>query len=582
MPPKVLAKTEGAKGLLPVNAATRAAATAPKPPAPRLKLEVRRLPPGLTLEEFEGILGDEWKLGNGKVDWLEYRQGKVKLSLGKVPEQSRAYVHLVDEAAISAFEARFLAVTFQDKAGTYRNPDMKHLPPTLGFAPNQRTTINTKLRSDNRQGTIDQDPEFIAFLEAETQPIARSAAIDSVSVDSETPEKVVIKSTPLIEALREKKASKAKAVESNKSDKKDGKGHARNESKNDAAPEKPAKETKNQQQQQKLENAAKEAVKAVNKQVASKQLKDQQRPASPQQPQQKAQSQAKGKKASQAVARDAGGGKGAESTKADAGGATRRDNNTHAKPAANTATSKAVTQADAAGGKQTAPRAPRQRGNADGIKKMLQKDLAGIRPKNAPAAGASKPTVPTTSTTATSGSASSPAATPTATKEQPQKQSPKPPTAPKALAQAKQQQQPPATTVSTTKAYLKHANPSQGMTEILIQQALSQFGEVANVTIDPRKGTAIAIFKDPEGLKKAFVAKKVPVANGNVEILEWKERSAGQSGGNRTGGFRGGRGGGGARGGRSGNAGSGAAHASAASAQSAQPATQPPKAANGS
>ena len=114
------------------------------------------------------------------------------------------------------------------------------------------------------------------------------------------------------------------------------------------------------------------------------------------------------------------------------------------------------------------------------------------------------------------------------------------------------------------------------MSENLIQQALSQFGEVTNVTIDPRKGTAIALFKDPEGLKKAFEAKKVPVAQGSVEILEWRDRGTGNNSGNRVG-FRGGRGGGGARGGRIGN--SGAANTPAPAAVAA---VQAPKAESGS
>lgn len=49
----------------------------PKPAAPRLKLLVRRLPPGLTQAEFETALGEEWKTGGGKVDWFQYKPGKV-------------------------------------------------------------------------------------------------------------------------------------------------------------------------------------------------------------------------------------------------------------------------------------------------------------------------------------------------------------------------------------------------------------------------------------------------------------------------------------------------------------------------
>lgn len=49
----------------------------PKPAAPRLKLLVRRLPPGLTQAEFENALGEEWKAGGEKVDWFQYKAGKV-------------------------------------------------------------------------------------------------------------------------------------------------------------------------------------------------------------------------------------------------------------------------------------------------------------------------------------------------------------------------------------------------------------------------------------------------------------------------------------------------------------------------
>ena len=43
----------------------------------KLKVIVRRLAPGLTAEEFHLILGEEWKVGGGKVDWTSYQKGKV-------------------------------------------------------------------------------------------------------------------------------------------------------------------------------------------------------------------------------------------------------------------------------------------------------------------------------------------------------------------------------------------------------------------------------------------------------------------------------------------------------------------------
>ncbi len=60
-----------ATGVLPVSPA-QIAAEAPKGAKTKTALEgekvvIRRLPPGLTEEEFAGILGDDWKVGKGKV-----------------------------------------------------------------------------------------------------------------------------------------------------------------------------------------------------------------------------------------------------------------------------------------------------------------------------------------------------------------------------------------------------------------------------------------------------------------------------------------------------------------------------------
>ncbi|KAJ9632524.1 hypothetical protein H2203_000929 [Taxawa tesnikishii (nom. ined.)] len=263
MPPKspvTVARNLNGPGVLPVNPA--ALQTPPAKSSLRLKLEIRRLPPSLTKDEFQDAFGDEWRVGAGKIDWLEYRPGKVK-SPGKPSEQSRAYVHVTNEAYIKAFEAKFLSIAFQDAKGSHRDPNLKGLPPTLGFAPNQRIP-NQKQRVDGRQGTIDQDPEFIAFLEAETQPVVKPAALDTAT---EKP-KDKVTSTPLIDDLREKKANKAKAAAAKPAK------PARAESKDDkAAEKKTGKAAKvagdgGAKGANKLEHATKDAVKVLNKQAA--------------------------------------------------------------------------------------------------------------------------------------------------------------------------------------------------------------------------------------------------------------------------------------------------------------------------
>ncbi|KAK4544981.1 hypothetical protein LTR36_003886 [Oleoguttula mirabilis] len=493
MPPKVMAKN-GDRGVLPINAAARAAPA--RAPAARLKLEMRRLPPGLTLTELEEIVGAEWKLGSGRVDWREYRQGKLRAP-GKLPEQSRCYLHLANERLVKEFEQRFLDVVFHDKAGTHKNPDLKHLPPTLGFAPNQRTSLQARQRADNRQGTIDQDPEFIAFLEAETQPVAKASAVEP----AEKTEKVGIKSTPLIDDLREKKANKAKAAAPKADVKKDDgkKGHARSTSKDVVVDKTVGKAGL----QTKIEQAAKDAAKVLTKQAAAKATAQQQQPSA------KAASPARPKKAAQSP---------------------RQQNATPVQPVGGAVST--TTTAPSGPAPNRTPTGQRQRANAEGIKKMLQKDL-GIRPKPAAAAQATAKTPQAAAPTPPSSAAATQAQTSTAAS-----------TAPKANAAPKPTSSS-APTISATKAYLKHANPSQGMTEMLILRSLSEYGECTNVTIDPRKGTAIAVFKDSEGLKKAMDAKRVPVANGAVEVLEFREVGPRVGGPTRgRGGFRGGRGGG--------------------------------------
>jgi len=84
----------------------------------------------------------------------------------------------------------------------------------------------------------------------------------------------------------------------------------------------------------------------------------------------------------------------------------------------------------------------------------------------------------------------------------------------------------PTSTSTSRQAFLKHANPSQGITEPLIEAALSAFGTIEKVEIDKRKGFAYVDFAEPEGLQKAIAASPVTVAQGAVQVLERKEKVA--------------------------------------------------------
>lgn len=73
-------------GVLAVTASQTAGNTprpvAPKSPGLKLKVIIRRLPPGLTEAEFVAIIGDDWKLGKGRVDWFLYKPGKDSKEYG--------------------------------------------------------------------------------------------------------------------------------------------------------------------------------------------------------------------------------------------------------------------------------------------------------------------------------------------------------------------------------------------------------------------------------------------------------------------------------------------------------------------
>lgn len=102
-----------------------------------------------------------------------------------------------------------------------------------------------------------------------------------------------------------------------------------------------------------------------------------------------------------------------------------------------------------------------------------------------------------------------------------------------------QSTQTPAPAQPATQAFLKHANPSQGVTEENLLTGFSVFGQVLKTEIDKKKGFGYVYFAEPEALKKAIQASPVQIADSKVVVLERKT-------GPQIAMSRGGRGGGGA------------------------------------
>jgi regulator of nonsense transcripts 3 len=547
----------------------------PRKPAERLKVIIRRLPPGLTAQEFNAALGDEWKVGAGKVNWADYKPGKISVDFSKPSRPARAYLNVTEEGLLAVLKEKVVQANFTDAKGTGRDAALIG-PPTLEYAPCTRVPLG-KRRTDARQGTIDQDPEFIDFLQSLTNPVTKPAALDA----EPAPKKEGVTTTPLIEHLREKKAAKEKAGKTGKAkqqqDTKETKGEkankkgAKGQAETSSQQEKPKKGSK-------VEKAAKEAVKVLNKEAASVAEKAAAISTSAKDtPEKKPERAARPISVAARIQQDLGLSPAARRAKREANAEN------------SSATTAAASTTDANGTSTPATQTPKQRGpRGTKANKNAEKSAANASadtPKPVPT-GPAQPTL-----------LKKPAQPPKGPGSSSQNQ-PNPPKGPKAQ-QASAQSHTAASsnssnnTISATtsdpkplprQAFLKHANPSQGITEPLIEEALKPFGAVTRVEIDRKKGFAYVDFVDNEGMKHAIAASPIKVAQGAVEVNERKDKQggsvrgqapkgpgqgqraggaggAGASGGG--GGFRGGRsgrggrGGGGGRGGNAANAGAG-------------------------
>ncbi|OAL50850.1 hypothetical protein IQ07DRAFT_509484 [Pyrenochaeta sp. DS3sAY3a] len=576
-----MAPPAGVNGVLPVAVLQKNTPAqtprGPKAAQPRLKLICRRLPPGLTKAEFESALGDEWKPGAGRIDRLLYRTGNISTDASKPSRPARAYLHVTKAEHIKVLGDHIRATTFHDATKSWQDPALVG-PPAAEFAPYPKMPGGRR-RHDNRQGTIDQDQEFKDFLESLTNPITRPAAPEAEG------QKEKVKTTPLIEALREKKANRdrpnSKANRQARAEAKEDAGEKKilakpGKENSTAAGDKNRRSTKAEKAQ-----AAKEAVKILNKEAASSKASasTDKLPASPA-PERKRGNVALAKSMLQ---RDLGVGPAPtrrRGTKREVGPAAPSASNTPAKettapaektkdaPAAQTAAAPPADKAAQPSKKERPTRAERRAFKAGLADKPSTKNTSEEskpqtptktpqilkKPQQAPAPTGPKATAaPRAPPTEPAAARVTPA--PTATPAQPLVA--KPETAPPSAA--------PAPAPSSKQAFLKHANPSQGITEPLIEEAMKAFGGIDKVEIDKRKGFAYVDFSEPEGLQKAMAASPIKIAQGAVQVLERKEKVSRNPrfNGPPTGPARGGRGGFPPRGGRGGRGGARGGHAGA-------------------
>ena len=170
-------------------------------PRAKLKLWLRQLPPGLAEEELRAVIEDAAPAAAASVDWL-----RVVPASKQVPTAT-AYMHFKSEDALQTAHAKLDGHRLADAQG-------REFTVISEYAPLQR--IPRKKVIDKREGTIENDPEFLAFLEEFAQQ--RSCKVESAEAWLERREKdeteraagggdekdPAVLSTPLLDFVRDK------------------------------------------------------------------------------------------------------------------------------------------------------------------------------------------------------------------------------------------------------------------------------------------------------------------------------------------------------------------------------------------
>ncbi|RDA88480.1 hypothetical protein CP532_6666 [Ophiocordyceps camponoti-leonardi (nom. inval.)] len=488
--------------------------TKPRPVTQGEKLVIRRLPPGMTEAETVSILGTDWEVNKGKVDWFSFCSGKVSVDPAKPSRPGRAYIHLVRKDDMMALSQVVRSATWEDAKSSFTSPSLVG-PPSLEFATYKKIP-STRRRIDPRQGTIDQDPEFMAFLEGLANPVPLRESLDADDAEDGSKENGKITTTPLVEFLKEKRANKGKESVKNAKT-----GPVKGKASEDAS--------KKRTRDAKTEKSTKEPVKILTKKPTAEPAPEvAASPAS-------AADGAKGRRAGIAAAarilqRDLGLSPGSahrrarhDAAKAEA--ATSKEPTAPANEAAqpsSTAT-KTMTKPSATEAASSTPKPsqPSQSRRARNSKAAERGKATESPPTTTPVIlkkrGDDEVPLPTTSVR-------SPASKPAVNGKPPAATSTNN-TANKAKAPSAQKKAP-AVTAGATRAFVKHVNASQGVTEAVLRQALEAFGTVTLVEVDKRKGFAYVDFADHDGLVKAIGAGSVQVAQSAVQVVERREKKA--------------------------------------------------------
>ncbi|KAI3399239.1 hypothetical protein diail_7401 [Diaporthe ilicicola] len=550
-------------GVLPIRPAqTQGPADSPRSSAKSkaasqdgIKAKVRRLPPGLTEQEFLTIIGDSWKPGNGKVGWFSFHPGHTPKSASKDSTPAFAFLQ-VKEEDLEELDQAVQNATWEDAKGTFNSPSLVG-PPYVERSIYKKMPL-AKPKKDPKEGTIDQDEDYKAFLaslaEDSTMKPEEAQADAEDSTKSEAESKITI--APLAQFIkenREKKANKAKeaaAARNSKHSRQESQGakgkssssateDSRKKSK-EKATEKP-KETVRILKKQAATEAAAEAAKAVAKDIkagssssdaSSSRRAGIQGVANILKRDLGLSNGSAARKARQEVAKQEAAKKG------DADSKTKESKGKDSGPS--TAAAAGAAQAADRPPTPTAPKAQAEKSSRPGrsrrSKEPKSSESKSGGPAEAPAAPAKAPIIlqkKKDDSASVSSAKEPPNTAKPASKQGATSAAPTPPTGPKAATVkgnqstgSQKKSNNPAPAAASTRAFLKHANPSQGVTEALLKEAMQTFGGINFVEIDRRKGFAYVDFSDHAGLVKAMASSPVSVAQATVQVLERKDQGS--------------------------------------------------------
>lgn len=177
------------------------------------KVVIRRLPPTMTEEQFLEQISPV-----PENDYLQFV--KADMSLGQ-HAFSRGYINFLNPNDIFIFKDKFDGYTFLDNKGN-------EFPAVVEFAPFQKIPKRKNKKRDTKCGTIEQDPDYIKFLESIQNPeqvILPTAEnylemIESRERELKANNGVPKITTPLIEYLKQRKLEQQKIREEKREERK--------------------------------------------------------------------------------------------------------------------------------------------------------------------------------------------------------------------------------------------------------------------------------------------------------------------------------------------------------------------------